>query len=130
MSATLAGGLSQWETHEVVNQPPAAGGRGRLLQQPAAGGGAGARGRRLGTERAAALGQFVGGIPQQFWGRLANENKPVLHTHDRYGHRIDEVEFHPAWHKLMAMGVENELHSLPWTSSEPSRARGPRARCT
>ena len=71
-------------------------------------------------ERAAALGQFVGGMPQQYWGRLANENKPILRTHDRYGNRIDEVEFHPAWHKLMRMGVENELHSLPWTSSEPS----------
>ena len=45
----------------------------------------------------------------------------MLRTHDRYGHRIDEVEFHPAWHQLMALGVENELHSLPWTSSEPRR---------
>ncbi|HTR89677.1 MAG TPA: acyl-CoA dehydrogenase family protein, partial [Solirubrobacteraceae bacterium] len=35
-------------------------------------------------------------------------------TFDRYGHRIDEVEFHPAWHQLMAMGVEHELHALPW----------------
>jgi len=43
----------------------------------------------------------------------------VLHTHDRYGNRIDEVEFHPAWHRLMALGVENELHSLPWVSEEP-----------
>ena len=45
---------------------------------------------------------------------------------DRYGHRIDEVEFHPAWHQLMTLGVENELHSLPWTSAEPlahTRAR-------
>ena len=76
-------------------------------------------------ERAAALGQFVGGEPQQDWGRLANENKPVLRTHDRYGNRIDEVEFHPAWHQLMQMGVEHELHSLPWTA--PSRrARRPR----
>jgi putative acyl-CoA dehydrogenase len=71
-------------------------------------------------ERAAALGRFVGGAPQQSWGRLANENRPVLRTHDRYGNRIDEVEFHPAWHELMKMGVENELHSLPWTSDEPS----------
>ncbi len=72
-------------------------------------------------ERAAALGRFVGaaGGPQQEWGRLANENRPVLRTFDRYGHRIDEVEFHPAWHQLMRMGVEHELHSLPWTSSEP-----------
>jgi putative acyl-CoA dehydrogenase len=70
--------------------------------------------------RAAELGVLVGGEPQQAWGRLANENKPVLRTHDRYGHRIDEVEFHPAWHQLMRMGVEHELHSLPWTSSEPA----------
>ncbi|HEV3047776.1 MAG TPA: isovaleryl-CoA dehydrogenase [Solirubrobacteraceae bacterium] len=72
-------------------------------------------------ERASALGRFVGaaGGPQQEWGRLANENKPVLRTFDRYGHRIDEVEFHPAWHQLMRMGVEHELHSLPWTSTEP-----------
>ena len=71
-------------------------------------------------ERASDLGAFVGGEPQQQWGRLANENKPVLRTHDRYGNRIDEVEFHPAWHQLMKMGVEHELHSLPWTSERPS----------
>jgi putative acyl-CoA dehydrogenase len=67
----------------------------------------------------------VGGAPQQEWGRLANESKPVLHTFDRYGHRIDEVEFHPAWHQLMQMGVEHELHSLPWRSDEaaPHAAR-------
>jgi putative acyl-CoA dehydrogenase len=70
-------------------------------------------------ERASQLGRFVGGDPQQLWGRQANENKPVLHTHDRYGNRIDEVEFHPAWHELMTMGVSHELHSLPWTSEEP-----------
>jgi putative acyl-CoA dehydrogenase len=73
-------------------------------------------------ERAAALGRFVGEAegPQDLWGRLANESKPVLHTHDRFGNRLDEVEFHPAWHQLMRMGVENELHSLPWTSGEPA----------
>ncbi len=73
------------------------------------------------SERASELGRFVGaaGGPQQEWGRLANENKPVLRTFDRYGHRIDEVEFHPAWHQLMKMGIEHELHSLPWTSDEP-----------
>ncbi len=70
-------------------------------------------------ERASELGEFVGGEPQQQWGRLANENKPVLRTHDRYGNRIDEVEFHPAWHQLMKMGVEHELHSLPWNTDRP-----------
>ena len=76
------------------------------------------------SERASALGRLVGGEPQQQWGRLANENKPVLRTHDRYGNRIDEVEFHPAWHQLMKLGVEHELHSLPWTSERALRAHG------
>lgn len=44
----------------------------------------------------------------------ANTNPPVLRTHDRYGHRIDEVEFHPAWHELMAIALRAGLHSSPW----------------
>jgi putative acyl-CoA dehydrogenase len=43
----------------------------------------------------------------------------VLHTHDRFGHRRDEVEFHPAWHALMRAGVEQELHALPWRTDRP-----------
>src|SRR5215218_6547186 len=53
-------------------------------------------------------------------GLVANEHPPVLHTHDRYGNRIDEVEFDPAWHFLMRHGVRQELHSRPWTSTEPA----------
>ena len=41
-----------------------------------------------------------------------------MKTHDRFGNRIDEVEFHPAYHELMKLGVENETHSLPWTSEK------------
>jgi putative acyl-CoA dehydrogenase len=48
------------------------------------------------------------------WGRLANENPPRLRTHDRFGNRIDEVEFHPAWHSLMRTSVEHGLHALSW----------------
>ena len=111
-----------WRTHTVFNQVPPLEGLDvfssnlplvEALQREGAG---------WISERAAALGRFVGAVggPQQEWGRLANENKPVLRTFDRYGHRIDEVEFHPAWHQLMKMGVEHELHSLPWTSDEPT----------
>ena len=53
------------------------------------------------------------------WGFQANENPPVLHTHDRFGHRIDEVEFHPAWHSLMRLSIEHGLASLPWTEPKP-----------
>jgi putative acyl-CoA dehydrogenase len=122
--ATVAQPLGEsgapWKTHEVANQAPPLEGVDvfssnlPLTEALEREGGGWAR------ARAAALGQFVGGLPQQWWGRLANENRPVLRTHDRYGNRIDEVEFHPAWHNLMKMGVENELHSLPWTSAEPS----------
>jgi putative acyl-CoA dehydrogenase len=52
------------------------------------------------------------------WGFQANENPPLLHTHDRFGHRIDEVEFHPAWHSLMRLSIEHGLASLPWTEQK------------
>src|SRR5690606_40451191 len=48
-------------------------------------------------------------------GFLANENKPVFHSHDRFGHRQDLVKFHPAYHQLMSMALEHGLHSSPWT---------------
>ena len=64
-------------------------------------------------------------------GRLANENPPKLRTHDRFGNRIDEVEFHPAWHELLGAGVGNELHSLPWRDPQPGAhvARGAAFMC-
>ncbi|MGW7259069.1 acyl-CoA dehydrogenase family protein [Streptomyces sp. NPDC054834] len=55
------------------------------------------------------LGKTSGSAQVQEWGVLANENPPRLHTHDRYGHRIDEVEFHPAWHRLLGKGVSAGL---------------------
>jgi putative acyl-CoA dehydrogenase len=64
-------------------------------------------------ERCAAFGRACGGEPLEL-GRLANEHTPVLRTHDRFGDRIDDVEFHPAWHALLRLGVEHGLHSLPW----------------
>ena len=60
------------------------------------------------------LGQLLGTDQAQRWGFDANENTPVLHTHDRYGNRRDEVIFHPSWHELMRTSVEHRLHSLPW----------------
>ncbi|MGI5379067.1 acyl-CoA dehydrogenase family protein [Streptomyces sp. CA-251387] len=53
----------------------------------------------------AALGRTCGSAQVQEWGALANENPPRLRTHDRYGRRIDEVEFHPSWHRLLGKGV-------------------------
>ncbi|MFB0627582.1 acyl-CoA dehydrogenase family protein [Streptomyces sp. AB3(2024)] len=60
-------------------------------------------------EELTALGRAAGSAQAQEWGRQANENPPVLRTHDRYGHRIDEVEFHPAWHRLLGHAVASGL---------------------
>ncbi|GAA3563859.1 acyl-CoA dehydrogenase family protein [Amycolatopsis ultiminotia] len=65
------------------------------------------------------LGGLAGGEQAQEWGRLVNENEPVLRTHDRYGHRIDEVEFHPHWHDLMQVAVEHGLQAAPWRDGRP-----------
>ena len=60
------------------------------------------------------LGELAGTEQAIEWGFQANANPPVLHTHDRFGERIDEVDFHPAWHELMRVAVGHGLHALPW----------------
>ena len=68
--------------------------------------------------QAEALGRVLGGEPLE-WGRLANEHPPVLRTHDRYGNRVDEVDYHPSWHSLLRLGIESGLHALPWREPVP-----------
>ena len=113
-----------------ANQPPPLAGYNLYEQNAAARRGAPPRRRAAPWEpRIAAFGELLGGEPLE-WGRLANEHPPQLRTHDRYGERIDEIEFHPAWHSLLALGLEARLHALPWV--EPRRARtsrGPRCSC-
>jgi putative acyl-CoA dehydrogenase len=106
------------ETHEVTNQPPPLEGMNLFTSNVALVEATGREGADWVLERAARLGERVGGEPVT-WGFQANEYPPRLHTHDRFGHRIDEVEFHPAWHQLMQMAVEEELHSLPWRDPRP-----------
>ena len=67
----------------------------------------------------------------QALGAQANENPPKLRTHDRFGNRVDEAEFHPAWHELLGVAVEHELHSSPWKDPRPGAhvARGAAFMC-
>ncbi|MDT0396244.1 MULTISPECIES: acyl-CoA dehydrogenase family protein [Streptomyces] len=62
-----------------------------------------------GLSELSGLGLTAGSAQVQEWGVLANENPPALRTHDRYGHRIDEVDFHPSWHRLLGKGVSAGL---------------------
>ena len=61
-----------------------------------------------------ALGRLAGAAETQSWGRLANEREPVLRSHDRFGNRIDEVEYDAAYHQLMTVAVSNGIHAAPW----------------
>jgi putative acyl-CoA dehydrogenase len=65
------------------------------------------------------LGRLAGSAATAEQARLANEHPPVLRTHDRWGNRIDEVEFHPAWHALLATAVGHGLHAAPWADHRP-----------
>ncbi|NUK35663.1 acyl-CoA dehydrogenase family protein [Streptomyces lunaelactis] len=60
-------------------------------------------------EELAELGRAAGSAQAQEWGVQANENPPKLRTHDRYGNRIDEVDFHPSWHRLLGKAVSAGL---------------------
>ena len=63
------------------------------------------------NERAHTFGEILGKAETLELGNLANKNTPVLKTHDRFGNRFDIVEFHPAYHALMRIALENETHS-------------------
>src|SRR4051812_40312889 len=104
-------------THEVANQVPPLSGHDPIAGDTVL---AEACVRHAGTatlESLAGLGRLAGSEQAQEWGRVANENPPKLRTHDRYGNRIDEVEFHPYWHDLMRTAVENGLAGAPWADA-------------
>ncbi len=67
----------------------------------------------------AAFGQMTGSADYLELGRLANHHTPEFDSHDRFGNRIDLVQFHPAYHQLMKTSIEHGLHASPWTQPGP-----------
>ncbi|WP_324785040.1 acyl-CoA dehydrogenase family protein [Streptomyces sp. H51] len=107
-----------YATHDVTNQPPP------LTPYDAAEDAALLEGlRREGAgwaeEGIRRLGLRAGSAEVQEWAELANVHEPVLRTHDRYGHRVDEVDFHPSWHHLMRAAVAEGLAGTPWAEDRP-----------
>jgi putative acyl-CoA dehydrogenase len=105
-------------THQVTNQPPP------LVDYEVSADAALREGlSREGAEwylpELESLGRRAGTAESQRWGVEANEHEPVLRTHDRFGNRVDEVEFHPAWHSLMTVAVGAGLAGAPWASTTP-----------
>ncbi|WP_030680228.1 acyl-CoA dehydrogenase family protein [Streptomyces rimosus] len=106
------------ETHEVVNQAPPLTGFS-AADDPALLAALRRAGAGWGEPEVRELGALAGTEAVQEQARMAEEQPPRLRTHDRFGHRIDEVEFHPAWHRLMTVAVERGLHAAPWADSRP-----------
>ncbi len=105
--------------HAVANQPPPLVDYNVFATDTVLGEAVRREGAEWAEPRIAAVGAYAGSAHAQDLGRLANEHGPKLKTHDRYGNRVDEVEFHPAWHELMTAAVGFELHSSPWQDPRP-----------
>ena len=111
--------MNRFDTHEVFNQAPPFEDVNLLRCDPAlrealereGGGWAGADLDRLAGQ--------LGSAAVLDLARVANEFPPRLVNFDRGGHRIDEIEFHPAWHELMRLLIEHGAHSLPWEAPRP-----------
>lgn len=111
--------LSQLDTHEVTNQPPPLvdynlyDGDSVLREALHREGGGWAE------EKVRGFGAVLGSEHSLALGEAANRFVPELRAFDRYGQRIDEVEFHPAYHELMALGIEHDVHSIAWRAEQP-----------
>ncbi|MFI0731551.1 acyl-CoA dehydrogenase family protein [Streptomyces sp. NPDC021225] len=105
-------------THEVLNQAPPLTGFS-TADDPALLEALRRDGAAWGEPEVRELGALAGSAEVQDWARMAEEHPPVLHTHDRYGHRVDEVEYHPAYHRLMAAAVDSGQHAAAWGDSRP-----------
>ncbi len=108
-------------TGEGVNQPPALENYNLLAHDRPLREALRREGAQWIEEEALQYGALLGSAESLRMGDLANRNPPILCTHDRFGHRIDEVEFHPAWHTLLGMGIGRRAHSLPWVTTRPGR---------
>ncbi|GAA1508161.1 acyl-CoA dehydrogenase family protein [Nocardioides humi] len=105
-------------THEVLNQVPPLVGHDTSAD-PALREGIEREGAGWALPEIEEVGRLAGTAEAQDWGRLAERVPPRLLTHDRYGRRIDEVEYVPAYHQLMETAVSHGIHAAPWADDRP-----------
>ena len=111
--------MNRFDTHEVFNQAPPFGDVNLFACDPALREGLVREGAGWAEGDIERLGRTLGASAVLDLGRLANEFPPRLVNFDRGGQRVDEIEFHPAWHELMRLLIENGAHSLPWEGARP-----------
>ena len=109
--------VARYSTHEVLNQAKPASGfnafSGDVVLREAV-----EREAPWAADRCEALGTLAGDEHVQELARLANKHLPELKTHDRFGNRIDWVEFHPSWHELMSLAWKHEVPNLSWRTNQ------------
>lgn len=106
------------DTHTVTNQVPPLEGH-NPASSPVLMEALIREGGEWGVDEVTELGALSGAKQAQRRGELADRNEPILHTHDATGHRIDEVEYDPAYHELMRTAIGHGLHAAPWADSRP-----------
>jgi putative acyl-CoA dehydrogenase len=111
--------ITRLSTHEITNQPPPLVDYDLFGSDPGLVAALRREGAGWAEGKAEALGRAAGSAEVLAKGDAANRHPPELHAFDRYGARIDEVEFHPAYHDLMRLGLEAEIHSIAWTAQRP-----------
>ncbi|ANK82234.1 MAG: DNA alkylation response protein [Rhizobiales bacterium NRL2] len=109
-------------THEVSNQPPPLEDYNLYRSDAALREALNRHGAGWAEAHVDAMGEELGRAETFEHGRLANVFPPVLKTHDRYGHRIDEAEFHPSYHHMMALGMRHGQHSIAWEGRKGGHA--------
>ena len=114
-------------THEVLNQPPPREGHDCYSEDVALTEAVVREGAGWASDELAALGRLAGDGAWLERGRLAAAHPPELRTHDRFGHRIDEVRYHPAYHELMGVAVSAGLAGAPWAEDAPEGSHVARA---
>jgi len=106
-------------THTVWNQPPPLVNYNAFTQDTALIESVVREGADWAQERLSEIGAFAGSEEAIVWGCEANAYEPVLHTHDRYGQRLDEVSYHPAYHQLLQRAVAWGMHASSWRDGRP-----------
>lgn len=105
-------------THDVTNQVPPLTGFD-AMEYPVFGEAIARVGATDALDRLHAIGRAAGSTHALALGDRAEAHRPVLHTHDRFGHRVDQVAYDPSYHELMTTATSFGLHATPWTSDDP-----------
>ncbi|MCW5750766.1 MAG: acyl-CoA dehydrogenase family protein [Alphaproteobacteria bacterium] len=118
--------MHAYATHEVLNQPPPLAGYDAFGSDPVLGPLTEAFGAGWARAHLEECGRTVGSARVQDLARQANRHGPELRSHDRFGNRVDRIEFHPAWHELMTLAIGQRTHALCWVEPCPGAqvARG------